>query len=234
MAGEPEPSQRLVWDLPLRIFHWLLVGSVTASWVTGQIGSSVRQLHMWLGFWMLGLLIFRLIWGVVGTRHSRFASFIPTPASVWHYARDLVKGESSQSIGHNPVGSLMVFMMLALLTTQAVSGLFVDDDIFFAGPFAHTVSGNTADFFEGLHHSVVDWIVVLAILHVAAVLYHTVRIKEPLIRAMFSGKKSAAVVPQSEAISRSAILRAILVVVATAAFVYWLVVLAPPPLPALM
>ncbi|NND59243.1 MAG: cytochrome B [Gammaproteobacteria bacterium] len=227
-------QQRLVWDLPLRIFHWLLVVSVIASFTTGKIGSSVREYHMLLGYWMLGLLIFRLVWGVVGTRHSRFASFIPTPASSWRYARNVLKGEAPASIGHNPLGSLMVFLMLALLITQVVSGLFVDDDIFFAGPFAHAVRSSTSKFFEGLHHDVVNWIVVLAILHIAAALYHTFRMKEPLIRAMFTGRKSADVVPHDQAITTSAVIRALVVAAVTAAFVYWLVVIAPPPLPGVM
>lgn len=222
--------QRLVWDLPLRVFHWLLVISVAASWATGQIGSEVRQYHMWLGYWMLGLLTFRLIWGVVGTRHSRFTSFIPTPKSVMRYGRDLVTGQASETVGHNPVGSLMVFLMLALLVTQVVSGLFVDDDIFYAGPFAYSVSGKTNDFFEGLHHDVVDWIVVLAVLHIAAALYHTLRLKEPLIRAMFTGKKRAAVVPASEAIKTSALIRAVLVILVAVVVVYVIVTVVPSTL----
>lgn len=225
-----ETQQRLVWDLPLRVFHWLLVLSVACSWATGQIGSSVRQYHMWFGYWMLGLLTFRLLWGVFGTRHSRFWSFVPTPASVVRYARDVLAGRASESIGHNPIGSLMIFLMLGLLITQVVSGLFVDDDVFYAGPFAHAVSAKTVKFFEGLHHDVVDWIVVLALLHVAAALYHTYKMKEPIVRAMFTGKKDATVVPANEAITHSAIRRAIFTAVATAAFVYWLVVIAPPPL----
>lgn len=226
-----DKQQRLVWDLPLRIFHWLLVLSVTASWVTGLIGSSVRQYHMWLGYWMLALLTFRAIWGVFGTRHSRFASFVPTPASVLRYGRDVLKGRASESIGHNPIGSLMVFLMLGLLIAQVVSGLFVDDDVFYAGPFAHVVSHETGKSFEGLHHDVVDWIVVLAVMHIVATLYHVFKLKEPLIRAMFTGRKGASLVPESEAITHSAIVRAIVILAVTVAFVYWLVAILPPPLP---
>ena len=226
-----ERQERLVWDLPLRAFHWLLVLSVTASWVTGQIGSPVRQYHLWLGYWMLGLLTFRVLWGVFGTRHSRFASFLPTPGSVLRYGRDLLKAKATQSIGHNPIGSLMVFLMLVLLIMQVVSGLFVDDDVFSAGPFAHAVRSQTGKFFEGLHHDVVDWIVVLAIVHIAAALYHTFRMKEPLIRAMVTGRKTADIVPQAEAIAHSALPRAVVILVATVIFVYWLVAIAPPPLP---
>ena len=174
---------------------------------------------MWLGYWLLGLLTFRIVWGVFGTRHSRFASFVPTPGSVVRYGRDVIKGRASESIGHNPIGSLMVFLMLALLITQVVSGLFMDDDIFYAGPYAHAVRSKTAKFFEGLHHDVVDWIVILALVHIAAALYHTFKMKEPLIRAMFTGRKRADVVPESEAITHSAVLRAILILIATVAFV---------------
>ncbi len=225
-----ETQQRLVWDLPLRVFHWLLVLSVTASWATGKIGSDVRQYHMWLGYWMLGLLTFRLLWGVLGTRHSRFWSFIPTPASVVRYTRDVLKGQASASIGHNPLGSLMIFLMLAMLITQVVSGLFVDDDVFYAGPYSHVVHSETVEFFEGLHHKIANWIVVLALLHVLAALYHTYMLKEPIIDAMVTGKKDAEVVPADEAIPNSAVIRAIIIAIATAGFVYWLVAIAPPPL----
>lgn len=222
-----EDQRRLVWDLPLRVFHWLLVLSVTASWATGQIGSSVREYHMWLGYWMMVLLTFRVLWGVLGTRHSRFASFMPTPASVWRYARDVLRGQASETVGHNPVGSLMVFLMLTLLILQVVSGLFTDDDIFFAGPYAQVVSLSTADFFEGLHHEVVNWIVVLALAHIAAALYHTFKMKEPLIQAMITGRKKADVVPESQAIPHSAPVRALIVFAVAVAFVYWLVTMAP-------
>lgn len=225
-----ETRQRLVWDLPLRVFHWLLVLSVTASWATGKIGSEVRQYHMWLGYWMLGLLTFRVLWGVLGTRHSRFWSFVPTPASFARYARDVISGRAPKSIGHNPIGSLMIFLMLGLLITQVVSGLFVDDDVFYAGPYAHVVSSDTGKFFEGLHHEIVNWIVVLAIVHIAAALYHTYKMKEPIIRAMITGKKDVDVVPTEQEISGSAVLRAVFVALAAAGFVYWLVVIAPPPL----
>lgn len=225
-----EPQQRLVWDLPLRVFHWLLAGSVVASFVTGQIGSAARQYHMWLGYWMLGLLTFRLLWGIVGTRHSRFASFFPSVPGTWRYTGLFIKGQAPASVGHNPLGSLMVFLMLALLWMQAVSGLFVDDDIFFAGPYAHAVRSSTQKFFEALHHDVIDWIVVLVIAHIAAILYHKLRMEEALVGPMISGKKHISVVPQEEAITSSALLRALIALIASFAFVYWLVVVAPPPM----
>ena len=117
-----------------------------------------------------------------------------------------------------------------ILITQAVSGLFVDDDVFYAGPYAHVVSSNTGKFFEGLHHEVVNWIVVASIIHIAAALYHTFKMKQPIIRAMISGKKDADVVPVDEAIPHSAIIRAVIIALVTAGFVYWLVAIAPPPL----
>ncbi len=225
-----DTQQRLVWDLPLRVFHWLLVVSVAGSWATGKIGSSVREYHMWLGYWMLGLLTFRLLWGVLGTRHSRFWSFVPTPASVARYARDVIRGQAPRSIAHNPIGSLMIFLMLGMLITQAVSGLFVDDDVFYAGPYAHVVSSSTGKFFEGLHHEIANWIIVLAIIHIAAALYHTYRMKEPIIRAMITGKKDANVIPVDQAIPHSAMVRAVILAMLSAGFVYWLVAVAPPPL----
>ncbi len=220
-------ERRLVWDLPLRMFHWLLALSLVASWVSGRAGYDFRALHMWLGYWMLGLLVFRAAWGFVGPRHARFASFFPRPRRLLPYLRDTLRGTSRESVGHNPLGSLMVFAMLICVALQSVSGLFLFDDIFYSGPFHEAVSGRTADELNGLHHSRADLLVVLVLVHVSAVLFYTLRKRQRLVRAMLTGKKDASVVPEEEAIASSRIVLAIVVAALAAAFVYWLVVLAP-------
>lgn len=220
-------NERIVWDLPLRIFHWALVASVLFSWISGKVGYDLREYHMLAGYGMLGLLLFRLAWGFIGTRHSRFASFIPTPWSVVTYARDLINGTARQSIGHNPLGSLMVFVMLVVLLAQAVSGLFMDDDIMHAGPYADAVNKQTRRTMEDLHGLCANVIAVLALVHVLAVLYHQFKLKEPLIRAMITGRKSAQIVSQELSINTSALVRGVVVAVIVTGFVYWLIAINP-------
>jgi len=213
-------TERLVWDLPLRIFHWLLVGSLLASWITAQVGYDVRQYHVWLGFWMIGLLTFRLVWGFVGPRHARFASFFPRPRLLVAHVRDSIRGDDRQSAGHNPAGSLMVFALLILIAAQAISGLFVDDDIFYAGPYARTASESLADFMSTVHHNAINFVLALVAVHIAAVVYFSVMRKQGLIRAMLTGRKSADVVSAQEEISGSRIRLAITIVILVAIAIF--------------
>lgn len=210
-------TERLVWDLPLRVYHWLLAASLLASWITAEIGFDARQVHMWLGFWMIGLVSFRLVWGFVGPRHSRFASFLPRPAAVVRHARETLTGDAPETAGHNPLGSLMVFAMLALLATQAVSGLFMDDDIDHYGPYAGAVSENVRDVMSSIHHNVVYALLALAALHVLAVAYLSFVRKHELIRPMVTGRKSSAVVAENDQIRSSRTWLALVVVAAIAA-----------------
>lgn len=209
-------TERLVWDLPLRLFHWLLVGSLLASWITAQIGYDVRQYHMWLGFWMIGLLAFRVAWGFVGPRHARFASFFPRPRLLVAHVRDSFRGVAGQSAGHNPAGSLMVFALLIAVAIQAISGLFVDDDIFYAGPYASTASESLADTMSTIHHNAINFILALVAAHITAVVYFSVVRKQRLIRAMLTGRKSAAVVSAQDEISGSRVWLAVTIVIVVA------------------
>lgn len=219
---------RLVWDLPLRLFHWLLVVSVVASWVTGKIGTDVRALHMWLGYWMLFLLAFRLVWGIVGPRHARFASFVPRPRALIAYLRASLRGEAAETPGHSPLGSLAVFAMLAVLALQAISGLFIDDDVMHEGPYRDAVGRATAATMSSIHHNAVNVIVALVVVHVAAIAWYTLRKRQHLLRAMITGRKPAQVVAEHEAIGGSRIGCALLSALVVGAFVYWLLAVAPP------
>lgn len=218
-----DAQERLVWDLPTRAFHWLLVLSLSASFITAKIGFDVRQYHLWLGYWMIGLLTFRLVWGFVGTRHARFSSFFPTPGRVLSYLRQMFRGDNPETVGHNPLGSLMIFVTLTLVAVQAVSGLFMDDEIMFAGPYFDAVSSDVARTMNMLHNNVMNIILVLVGIHVAAVLYHAFVRRERIIRAMLSGRKSAEVVPETQSISGSRLGLALLVAAGAAGFTAWLV-----------
>src|SRR5438067_2364360 len=115
-----------VWDLPVRLFHWVLVALVVFSFTTGKLGGNWLRWHMYSGYLILTLVLFRIAWGVIGSDTARFAGFIRGPSHVVRYARSLLGGPPQFHAGHNPLGGLMVVLMLALLLLQASTGLFVD------------------------------------------------------------------------------------------------------------
>jgi cytochrome b len=222
-------ERRLVWDLPLRLFHWLLVLSIIASYVTAKIGIETMQYHMYLGYWTLGLILFRIFWGFVGPRHARFSSFIGSPAWVWRYAKGLAAGTMIQTVGHNPLGGLMVVLMLLLVGFQAVTGLFATDDIVWTGPYNGAVSGDTADQMTSWHHTNFNFILAAVALHIMAIAFYFLVKKQNLVGAMLHGKKAAQHVPAHEAITKSEIVRAVVVILISAGLVYWLISAAPEP-----
>ena len=134
-AKPPAMSERriLVWDLPVRLFHWLLVMLVIVSFVTGELGGTWMQIHLWSGYTILGLLLFRLAWGFIGGHHARFSSFVRGPNAVRRYARTLWDRSAPRHLGHNPLGGWSVLAMLLLLLFQVATGLFANDDIFTQG-----------------------------------------------------------------------------------------------------
>ena len=124
----------LIWELPVRVFHWALVALVTASWITGELGGVALQYHFWSGYAVHTLLLVRLVWGVLGSEHARFTSFVRGPRAVFATARSLATRAPLNAVGHNPVGALMVLALLAGLLLQTGTGLFANDDLFNEGP----------------------------------------------------------------------------------------------------
>ncbi|MFC7292626.1 cytochrome b/b6 domain-containing protein [Hirschia litorea] len=222
-------SKRLVWDLPLRLFHWLLVLSIAASWATAKAGVEWTEIHFLLGYWTAGLLVFRLIWGFVGPKHARFASFIPSVKSVFLYLRGFLKGHGKQAVGHNPMGALMVFAILAIVGAQVVTGLFASDDILFSGPFNSLVDGKLSETITRLHNFNFDVILFLIFAHISAVLIYLFKKKQNLILPMITGRKSKDVVPDDEAIKSSRLFIALCVVAVSVLIVWGVLSLAPPP-----
>jgi cytochrome b len=222
-------EKRLVWDLPLRLFHWLFALSLGASWATAEAGFDWMEIHFWLGYWTLGLLAFRIIWGFVGPKHARFTSFIKAPSALWKYLRGLFSGASTQTVGHNPAGGLMVIIMLALVGVQATTGLFATDDIVWSGPYNGAVSGETAETLTSLHHANFNWILAAVALHILAILFYALVKKQNLVHAMVTGHKPALHVPEHEAITSSELVKALIVILVSAGAVWWLVSSAPPP-----
>lgn len=180
----------LVWDLPLRLFHWLLALSVTGALVTISLGGNWMVWHERCGLAVIGLLAFRLVWGLCGSTHSRFASFFPTPARLKAYL-----GGQWQHQGHNPIGAFSVFALLGLMAFQAVTGLFSNDDVAFYGPLSRLVSSDTGSLLSGWHRSTEELIYALLALHILAIILYRVRGKN-LVAPMVHGK---AEVPANQA-----------------------------------
>jgi cytochrome b len=227
-------TKRLVWDLPLRAFHWLFAVSILASWLTAQLGFSWMKWHMRLGYWTLGLLIFRFVWGLVGPRHARFTSFLKSPADVLRYARNMKNTIADPVVGHNPMGALMVIGMLALVSVQATTGLFATDDIAWQGPYYPSVSTATAQLLSTVHRWNIDLIWLAIATHIAAILYYAFVKKDNLVPAMLTGLKSAERVPADQAISDSQVWKAVLIGLVSAGIVCWILSSAPPPTDALL
>lgn len=215
---------RLVWDLPTRIFHWLLVLTIIGSYTTAHLGFTWMPWHMRLGFFMIGLLIFRVIWGLIGPRHARFSTFIKGPRSILQY----LKG-GAKSVGHNPMGAGMVVLMLLLLVIQVSTGLFSTDDIAYSGPYNGAVSHDRGEWLTKIHHLNFNFILAAIVLHLGAITFYTFVKREPLVPAMFHGRKPADHVPAHEAIPGSQLWKALIVIVLAAGCVYWLLHSAPPP-----
>lgn len=188
------PVRTRIWDPLLRGFHWLLAAAVTATWLLGQFGPSRMTLHFWLGYFILGLLAFRLVWGIVGPEPARFFHLVHRPGAIVRYAGGMFRREPSYWPGHNPMGALSVIAMLALLAAQATSGLFVDpDDYINIGPLADTVSAATRKSMLRWHHTGATLVLLLVLLHVGMILFYRFWKREDLVTPMITGWKEVRV-----------------------------------------
>jgi cytochrome b len=212
-AGEAGAAARMVWDLPLRAAHWLLVLTVAGAWATHYAGTRWFTWHRWFGYATLVLVAFRITWGFIGTRHARFAAFVRGPAGLVEYLRTR---PSRAAPGHNPLGALSVLAMLAALLFQAATGLFANDEIASAGPFYGWVAPVTSNRITGLHEVNSNLVLGLLVLHLCAIAWYVRMLGRPLVRAMLTGRKPASEVPPAEAIEGSRVLLALAVVAALA------------------
>ena len=218
---------QLIWDLPLRLWHWALVVCLAGSWVTAEAGFDWTTTHFYFGYSALALVLFRLAWGMLGTFHSRYTSFLASPKTVIAYLRR--KNPSEPARGHNPIGGWSSIIVVVLVGLQASSGLFISDDIFYAGPYNSVVNTGTADWLAGWHHRLFTLIQFTVLLHILAVSWYTWGKKEGLIQAMFHGRKMLPRGSTEEAVSEDRGLRALLLLIIAAALVATLVYLAPVP-----
>lgn len=199
-----------VWDAPTRLFHWGLVACVIGLVVTSQLGGAAMEWHFRFGYGVLTLLLFRLIWGVVGGHWSRFASFLYSPSQVIRYLKG--QGEAHHSVGHNPLGAFSVFALLGFLALQAGSGLMSDDEIAASGPLARLVSStwvNNATFYHKDVGKVV--LLVLVFLHLSAISFYYLKKGENLAKAMVTGDKELAFDAPSASDSRADRVKALVI-----------------------
>ena len=178
-----------VWDLPTRLFHWLLVAMVVSSFATAKLGGNWMLYHERCGEVILALLLFRVAWGFIGSPPSRFRTFLAGPGAVFRYALTLFRRDADHHLSHNPLGGWSVMAMLLVLFVQAGTGLFANDDIATEGPLYKWVSKAASDRLTSIHHVNHDLIIVLVAVHVAAVLFHLIYKRENLITPMITGKK---------------------------------------------
>ena len=204
-----EKEQVKVWDIAIRVFHWSLVALFFISYLTGDEGGIV---HAYMGYGVIGLLVFRLVWGVIGTKHARFWDFVYAPETTKRYARSLISGKPIHYLGHNPLGGWMVILLLIFLSAVSWSGLEAygaeghgplanQSDSFIGRAFAdedknedadESETGETAgsEVWEEIHEVLANLTLILVLLHVAGVLVSSLMHKENLVRAMISGYKN--------------------------------------------
>lgn len=218
------------WDIPTRAFHWLLFVLVLMAIATALQGGNMMVWHGFIGQLILGLIVFRLAWAVVGSTYARFGDLVPGLGDLIRYRRGDWAG-----VGHNPMGALVSLALLAVLFVQAVLGLFANDDIAFRGPFNPLVSQEAGEFLTGLHSQNLWLIVGLVAVHVLAVIYLAIARKEDLVRPMVTGWKGVSD-PEAKSAQGGGWI-AVLMALFFAAIVVWMAaggpmtVLAPPPTP---
>ena len=213
-----------VWDLPTRIFHWLLAVLVVFSFTTGKIGGSWLDWHMRSGYAILALVLFRIAWGIAGSETSRFGSFVRGPGAFLRHAGDIAARRRRATVGHNPMGGWMVVLMLVLLLAQASSGLFADDEIATTGPLAAKVSNAVVAKMTALHYYNGWTVAAVVVIHVIAIAAYWMAWRENLVAPMWTGWQEANGATQPAL--RGAWLAAVIAAMA-AGFVYWLVMVYP-------
>lgn len=218
-------KQSYVWDVPLRFFHWGLAIAVFYSWFSVEVLEDMQQ-HFYAGYAVLALLLFRLIWGFIGSPYARFRSFIFSPSEVIDYAKGLFAqsspSKSFEFLGHNPLGGLSAILMIVALLTQASLGLFSSDDYYF-GPLSGLVESTTVGLASQLHSLNSDLVFILIAIHVLAIVFCKIIKKQALTIAMFTGMKPSELPDKSgEDNRRFKHLLAVISLVVCSLIVYWL------------
>lgn len=224
---EPSPlpvKTMKVWDLPVRLFHWLLAALVVTAGASGKMGGDAMEIHLWAGYGIAILVVFRFFWGWVGTHHARFGNFVRGIPATLAYCRQLLRGSAPTQPGHNPLGGWMVLLLLAMLAFQAGTGLFANDDILTEGPLFDRVSKDTSDWLTAVHKLGFKALLALAGMHVLAIVLYLMVKRINLIGPLITGRMAVAdpSLPEHPA-AGSANLLALALLAASAAGFYLLV-----------
>ena len=201
-------ERKPVWDIFVRLFHWTLVASILFAWWSGTTGGYVNETfnlaglsfslkfdvmtwHMYAGYTVLTLVLFRLMWGFTGSHYARFSQFVRSPFATLRYTGQMLKGQDPHYLGHNPLGGWMVLLLLLLAVAQAGTGLFANDEIFIEGPLANLVSSGMSVEITRWHRRLFDFLLIAIGLHLLGVFYHQLFKREKLVQAMLHGRKPA-------------------------------------------
>ena len=222
-ASGPGPASRVaVWDLPTRLFHWLLVALIGLSWWSAE--EDRLELHFYSGYAILALLLFRLMWGFVGSSTARFSNFVRGPRAVLGYVRNM---RSWSGVGHTPLGAISVVALLALVAFQVATGLInTDSDGLAEGPLAPAVSFDVSDAAHDLHEDAFDILLIFIGFHVAAILVYRLALGKRLVGPMVSGL--AKVESSTEPMRPARKWLALVCLVAAIAITRWIIGGAPP------
>ncbi|HEU5134157.1 MAG TPA: cytochrome b/b6 domain-containing protein [Steroidobacteraceae bacterium] len=216
------PARIRIWDLPTRLFHWMLVALIATLWVSAI--RSWMTVHYVCGVAALVLVSFRIMWGFLGSTTARFAHFAASPGRVFAYLRALRRGDDSPHAGHNPAGGWMVLTFLLLILAQAALGLFANDEFDFKGPLAEFISGKRSNLLTRVHVFLFDAILVCIWVHVCAISFYALVKRDNLIGPMLHGTKLPARVPSELHLKFASTARALLVLVAVAGVIVFAVV----------
>ncbi|MGB2130071.1 MAG: cytochrome b/b6 domain-containing protein [Marinobacterium sp.] len=190
MTRQPQSAVSTpVWDLFVRVFHWSLAASILFAWWSGEQGGNWMTWHMYAGYSVLGLVLFRLLWGFAGSHYARFTEFVRSPAHTLRYGMKVAQRQEPHYTGHNPLGSWMVLMLLLLSAAQAGTGLFANDEIFTEGPLVHLVSSDLSVEITRWHKLIFDGLMIAVGLHLLGVIWHQIFRGEKLVQAMLHGHK---------------------------------------------
>ncbi len=177
----------LVWDLPLRIFHWLLVVAFTVAYLTEDDWLIV---HVWAGYLIIALLLFRIVWGFTGGHYAKFKQFLCSPSTSINYLKQVNALTAKRYLGHNPAGALMIILMLSALLLTTLSGLIVYAADQGAGPFAGMIASTYEETWEEVHEFFANFSMLLIIIHLSGVIFESFVYKENLTKSMWTGYKT--------------------------------------------
>ncbi len=226
LPENPSPNHRpvVVWDFAVRVFHWLLVILIAFMWWSGKQKGAWMTYHFYAGYAIVGLMVFRIIWGFVGGTHARFADFIYGPSAIFDYLKTLPSRTAAKFAGHNPVGGWSAVLMILCVAAQVGTGLFAsNDDTGFEGPLAKFVSGAMSGTLTSIHRISINVLLGLIAVHIGAVFYYLLHKKENLITPMLTGRK---MLPESLAVAdrqMGGVGRALVVLAIAVVVVYFVV-----------